>query len=226
VVVLVGPPGSGKGTQAKQLVAKHPDWIHVSTGDLFRAEIKSGSALGKSVQSTIDAGNLVSDDTTNEVFDSQLKSLLRSDNPQVVLLDGYPRTGAQTEYLLNFISRETGLQEPLVVEFDVADEVVVERLSGRRINPRTGRIYHTKYNPPVKAGICDEDGGELVQRPDDAPQVVRSRIQKYKETKKGILQGFEGKASFVRINAAQAPETLAGQLEGVIGEHSKVLSKN
>lgn len=226
VVVLVGPPGSGKGTQAKQLVGDHPTWLHVSTGDLFRNEIKSASTLGKSVQALIAAGNLVSDDTTNLVFESQLKALMKIKNPEVILLDGYPRTSNQTAFLLALIERENALTEPLVIEFDVSDEIVVERLSGRRINPRTGQIYHTKYNPPVRPNICDDDGGELVQRPDDAPQVIRSRIQKYEESKKGLLEGFQGRASFIRVNAAQDAKTTATQLRELISDHSRILKKS
>lgn len=225
IVVLLGPPGSGKGTQAKAVVGKNKDWLHVSTGDLFRAEIKSGSELGKDVQSIIDAGNLVSDAITNQVFESQLKALVAKLKPKVVLLDGYPRTGVQTRFLLELLAREKNFMEPLVMEFDVEDSVIVERLSGRRINPRTGRIYHVRFNPPKLEGICDDDGQELITRPDDNANVVRSRIQKYKDSKKEILDGFKGSGAFVRVMANKEPELLSEEVEKLIREHQAVFLK-
>lgn len=221
-VVLLGPPGSGKGTQAKRLVARHNGWVHVSTGDLFRAEIASGSPLGTSVKSTIDAGNLVSDETTNEVFASQLgKILIAKPETKVVLLDGYPRTKPQAEALVALAKRRSDLVDDIkIVEFVASEDLLVERLSGRRINSKTGRIYHLVSNPPQVPGRCDEDGSELVQRADDKPDTIRSRYRLYVKERDGIVGGLVkgGSASPAAIDAGLAPDQVEARLEGVISQ--------
>lgn len=226
-IVLLGPPGSGKGTQAKRLVARHTGWVHVSTGDLFRAEISSGSALGLSVKSTIDAGNLVSDSTTNEVFASQLGRILASKpETKVLLLDGYPRTKPQSEALVELVkSRSDLMGDVKIVEFVASEDMLVERLSGRRINPKTGKIYHLVSNPPKVPGRCDEDGSELVQRADDKPDTIRSRYKLYVKERDGIVSGLKGGALAppVAIDAGLAPDQVEGRLESVI---STILSPN
>ncbi|HVJ65743.1 MAG TPA: nucleoside monophosphate kinase [Bdellovibrionota bacterium] len=218
-VVLLGPPGSGKGTQAKRLVGRHQGWVHVSTGDLFRAEISSGSGLGVSVKATIDAGNLVSDETTNEVFASQLDKILKS-KPQtkVLLLDGYPRTRPQAQALVALTKRRPDLADIKIVEFVASEELLVERLSGRRINPKTGRIYHLVSNPPTVPGRCDDDGTELVQRADDKPETIRSRYRLYVKERDGIVKGLVegGFESPVAIEAGLAPDLVEAKLETTI----------
>jgi adenylate kinase len=188
VVVLLGPPGSGKGTQAKILSSKHPRWLHISTGDLFRKEIASGSKLGANLKETLSKGLLVEDKLTNSVFESQLKLLVSSQNPELLMLDGWPRNKFQCEYLLKLVQEgKYALGRPQVVEVSVPLETLISRLSGRRLNPRTGRIYHDVSNPPQKAGICDDDGGPLVQRDDDKPQVIRDRYKSQFEEPRGPL---------------------------------------
>lgn len=221
-VVLLGPPGSGKGTQAKRLVNHHSGWVHVSTGDLFRAEISSGSPLGLSVKSTIDAGNLVSDETTNKVFASQLDNILKA-KPQtkVLLLDGYPRTKPQAQALVELVRQRSDLSGIKIFEFVASEDLLVERLSGRRINPKTGRIYHLVSNPPAVAGRCDDDGSELVQRADDKPDTIRSRYKLYVKERDGIVQGLQSSLQNVdpvAIDAGLAPDQVEKKLDLAIAE--------
>ena len=204
IVVLMGPPGSGKGTQAKGLADKFPGWVHISTGDLFRGEISSNSALGSSVKTTLAKGKLVSDELTNQIFRSQVEKIMTSQSPKVLMLDGYPRTSAQAGFLMNFCL-EKGLGRPHVVEFFISEDGVVTRLQDRLINPRTGRIYHKVTNPPKKPGICDDDGGALVQRPDDRPETIRARYRLYQEQRDGIQAAIGGPESLRQIEAIGSP---------------------
>jgi adenylate kinase len=216
VVILLGPPGSGKGTQAKLLQAAERGWIHISTGDLFRAEIASESPLGREVKDVLKRGQLVSDQQTNKIFESQVLLILKTRNPKVLLLDGYPRNQAQSETLLKFIgSPEVGgqLAAPLLVEFEIPEQTVVDRLSNRLVNPKTGRIYHRISNPPKKAGICDDDGSPLIQRDDDKPETIRGRYKIYADSRTAIIEGLGGQGKIdERINAEQDTEHVQNEL--------------
>ena len=191
VIIFLGPPGSGKGTQAGLICKSVPGWVHVSTGDLFRKEISSGSALGNSVKGILAAGGLVQDDTTNQIFGSQAGQILKSQGLKGLLLDGYPRTGAQAKFLLDFVQKNS-LEAPSVIELDVPEAEIVDRLSQRWVNPRSGRVYHAVSNPPKRAGVDDEDGQPLIQRPDDQPEVIRGRYKTYETQKGGILEALKG----------------------------------
>jgi adenylate kinase len=187
LVVLIGPPGSGKGTQAKRLTETNPSWKHVSTGDLFRKEIASNSPLGLEVKGIIAQGKLVSDEQTNRIFESQTTKIIKEMKPQVILLDGYPRNKAQAKALLSY-AKTLGIDPPKTLELSVSQSEVLSRLGGRLVNPRTGRVYHKVHNPPKKAGFCDEDGGELIQRPDDQPETIKSRYALFMGERNGILE--------------------------------------
>lgn len=216
LIVLLGPPGSGKGTQAAKLQELHPKWLHVSTGNLFRAEIASGSELGNSVKGILAEGKLVSDDVTNKVFESQLLKLLDEEAPEALMLDGYPRTGPQAEYLTALVARESRIESPLPVELQVSEEAVVKRLAGRWVNPKTGRVYHAEVNPPKISGICDEDGTELIQRSDDKPEVIRSRYKLYTEQRDNIVAGMEAQDRLVGIPGEGDLDSIRKQLEEIL----------
>lgn len=218
LIVLVGPPGSGKGTQAKRLSEKNPAFVHISTGDLFRKEIASRSVLGNSVQSMLDSGKLVPDDVTNQVFQSQVLSILeKRPDIQALLLDGYPRTGSQSAALLKFVASEKRLSRPAVVEMEIQEETLIERLSGRLINPRTGKIYHKVMNPPKQVGICDEDGLALTQRPDDQPAVIRDRYKVYTSQRDAIVGVLQEAGCVVHtLNAEGNPDKIAQELGKIL----------
>jgi adenylate kinase len=221
VLVLLGPPGSGKGTQAKELTKIKSAWVHISTGDLFRKEIASGSLLGQELQKTLAAGNLVSDDQTNQVFKSQVMTLKKARNPELFILDGYPRTGPQSRFLVSLLGQSSlGLGKLAMLELEVNEDAVVDRLSGRMSNPRTGRIYHTRYSPPKRAGFCDEDGGPLVQRDDDREEVIRSRFAIFKSQKEAILEGLKA-YEHLKINgegkAAEISQMILKKVGSVFG---------
>lgn len=213
VVVLLGPPGSGKGTQAKRIQDNHKNWVHVSTGNLFRAEIATDSALGKSVKDILAEGKLVSDDVTNKVFESQILKILESKSIEALILDGYPRTSAQAHYLVNLVKRVPRLAAPVPVELNVSELEVVNRLAGRWVNPRTGRVYHERLNPPRREGFCDDDGLSLIQRSDDKPDVIRSRYKLYVDQRNGIVAGLGPTTSLITVNGIGSLDEISSRLE-------------
>jgi len=198
-LILLGPPGAGKGTQAVQLT--HEFGIpHISTGDILRAAVASETPLGKEAKRYMDAGELVPDEVIIGVV---LERVAQDDARDGFLLDGFPRTVAQADALGHDIEQlDRRLTAALLI--DVPDDIVVKRISGRRMNPKTGRIYHVDFDPPKKQGICDEDGTALIQREDDREETVRTRLAVYHEQteplihyyeERGLLRGFDGTQS-------------------------------
>jgi len=219
VIVLLGAPGSGKGTQAKRLVEKHPTWVHISTGDLFRKEIAGGSILGKKLAEILAAGQLVKDELTCDVFESQVRRILKErPETEAFLLDGFPRTAAQSEALLRFTEASANLGNPKTIEFLVNEEALVERLSGRLVNPRSGRVYHLQMNPPKEAMVDDEDGGALMQRPDDRPAVIRERFEIYQGQRDAIVGVLERHEAPTQLDAAGDAAHITQSLEKLIGQ--------
>ncbi len=205
-LILLGPPGAGKGTQAK-LLAKALGVPHVSTGDMFRDHKSRGTDLGKKIQAVMDAGGLVTDDITNAMVDERLS---RPDVSEGLILDGYPRTTAQAEHLQRML-QSSGRRIDRVVSYEIATELVVERIGGRRSCPRCGTVYHVTASPPRKAGLCDKDGTALVLRDDDRPENVKKRMQEYASkteplkrfyAQRGLLSAIEGVGSPDGILAA------------------------
>jgi adenylate kinase len=222
VIVLLGPPGSGKGTQAKKLQEINPSWLHISTGDLFRKEIASGSDLGRSVKEIIAAGKLVSDNVTDSVFQSQVNQLLKTFNPEALILDGYPRTAAQGRALILFCGASDRLGTPIPLELMVPEQTLVQRLSDRLVNPRNGRVYHKVSNPPKKAGICDDDGQPLVQRPDDRPEVIRDRYRLYVQERDGIVGALlPDPSALVQLDGVGDPKDVSKRLTTAISQLTK-----
>lgn len=215
-IVLLGPPGSGKGTQARALNERHPGWIQISTGDLFRAEIASGSKLGLSVKDIMAQGKLVSDEVTCEVFKSQVQGVIARPTTEVLLLDGFPRTQVQTQFLINFIEGEPSLSSMALIEFRIREETVVSRVADRVVNPRTGRVYHKVMNPPKVAGICDQDGQPLIQREDDKPETIRARFKLYESQLAGIRAGTGNRYGWMNVDAEGLPEAVGERVERLI----------
>jgi len=194
-LVLVGPPGAGKGTQA-QFIAAQFAVPKISTGDIFRANVSQGTDLGISAKKYMDAGDLVPDEVTNAMVRERLKE---DDAVDGFLLDGFPRNVPQAETLGEMLT-DMGLGLDVVLELVVDDEEVIRRLSGRRTCRSCGHIWHVDFDPPGREGVCDHCGGDLFQRDDDKPDTVRHRLDVYAEqtaplvsfyAEKGILLGID-----------------------------------
>ncbi|WP_044413858.1 adenylate kinase [Thiomicrospira microaerophila] len=191
-LILLGAPGAGKGTQA-QFLTKQYGIPQISTGDMLRAAIKAGTELGKLAKSFMDEGKLVTDDI---IIGLVKERIAQDDCAKGFLLDGFPRTLAQADALA-----EAGVAIDAVIEIDVADEVIVERMSGRRCHMASGRTYHVTFNPPKEADKDDETGEELIQRPDDKPEVVLDRLKIYHEQTAPLISYYQDKAN--KIEALQ-----------------------
>jgi adenylate kinase len=190
-LVFIGPPGVGKGTYAKAVSEKF-GIPHISTGDIFREEIKKGSELGKRVKEFLDKGLLVPDDIVIEVVKQRLSM---DDCRKGFILDGFPRTLQQAEALEQFASPEWAFL------FQARDETILERLGGRRVCPNCGAIYHIKYMPPKVPGICDKCGTPLIQRKDDTPEVIMERLKIYREQFTPIILFYKERGRLVEIDA-------------------------
>lgn len=213
IVIILGAPGSGKGTQCKILAKQNPTWKHISTGDLFRAEISSGSKKGEELKALLEAGTLVPDEVTMGVFESQVNRLIASNEVEVLLLDGCIRTRPQAEFLKEMcLRRSTEFSRPQIIELVVPEEKLVYRLTGRLLNPRNGKIYHVVDNPPKQEGVCDEDGGPLIQRDDDREEVIRKRFQIYRSEKDPILEVLDSENKSLQINGDQAANGVTSAL--------------
>ena len=184
--VLLGPPGAGKGTQAVKLVEKY-EIPQISTGDIFRKNIKEGTALGKKAQEYMNAGELVPDEL---VVDLVKDRLMQDDCKNGYLLDGFPRTIFQAEQLDKFLA-EQGQKLDAVINFEVGHDTLIERLTGRRICKSCGAGYHIKNLPPKTEGVCDKCGGELEQRKDDTVETAENRIAVYKESTAPLIEYYE-----------------------------------
>jgi adenylate kinase len=191
ILVFLGPPGAGKGTQAKILEDRF-GYRQISTGDMLRKHRSEKTALGVEAQSYMDAGKLVPDDLVIRMVETELA------NVENVIVDGFPRTIPQAESFDAVLERKS--LKSVAVIFDVDNSVLIERITGRWSNPRTGRVYHATFNPPKVAGIDDEDGGPLVQRPDDAADVVTKRLVEYDEKTAPLIAHYEKHGDFVHVN--------------------------
>ncbi|RLE82543.1 MAG: adenylate kinase [Thermoprotei archaeon] len=205
-IVMLGPPGIGKGSYAKEL-SKRLNIPHISTGDIFREEIKKNTDLGKRVRSYVEKGELVPDDIVVEVVRRRLSE---SDCAKGFILDGYPRTLRQAEELDKITKID------LVFNFVAPLEVIIDRVSGRRICRKCGAIYHIKYKPPRKEGVCDICGGELYQREDDKPEIVRNRLKIYEEQFRPIVQYYKNKGILVTVNAARTIDEVVKECVSII----------
>jgi adenylate kinase len=212
ILILLGPPGAGKGTQAK-LLAAELGVPHVSTGDMFREHKARGTELGRSVKAIMDAGGLVPDDVTNAMVKERLE---RQDVRGGAILDGYPRTTAQAQHLEDLL-RSQGRAVARVVSYEVPEELVVERISGRRSCPSCGAVYHVSANPPASAGYCDKDGAGLVQRDDDKPENVKKRLQEYADKTWPLKRFYEERGLVSEIEGVGTPEGILAVTKKALG---------
>ncbi len=212
-IVLMGPPGAGKGTQAKRLVEKF-GMAHLSSGDIFRAERASGSRLGEKLAEYMDAGKLVPDEVVVEMM---AKAVTSSDAEGGLMLDGFPRTVPQAEALDAQLDEA---EKPLdaVVVITASDGAIVGRITGRRSCPKCGKAYHVKFIPPAAEGVCDSCGVKLVQRDDDTASVVRERLDAYNAQTQPVIDYYRGrgKLEIIEIDGDKSPdEVTAGLLEAL-----------
>ncbi len=209
-LVLIGCPGAGKGTQAKMLSSKY-GIAHISTGDLLREQINKGTELGKKVSEIINAGGLVSDDIVSAMLSERIKA---DDCKKGYILDGYPRNVSQAEGLEGIVG---SLDK--VICYEVDDDVIVDRMSGRRSCPKCGRMYHIKYNPPKTEGICDVCGDKLIQRKDDNAETVLNRLDVYHKTTAPVIEYYDKKGILLRTSGVgdinDIFETVCSKLEGI-----------
>jgi adenylate kinase len=195
-VVLVGPPGAGKGTQA-QFIASHLSIPKISTGDIFRANVSGGTDLGKLAKEYMDRGDLVPDEVTVAMVRDRLSE---DDAQEGFLLDGYPRNVPQAEILKKMLA-EFGTGLDLVLELVVDDEEVVRRLAGRRTCRSCGKVWHVDFDPPAVPGVCDACGGELFQRDDDREETIRHRLEVYQEQTSPLISFYADEGILVGVDA-------------------------
>lgn len=211
-IVLLGPPGAGKGTHAKILSERYKI-PHISTGDILRSQIQAGTPLGKKAKSFIDHGTLVPDDLVIEMVGRRLEE---PDVKNGFILDGFPRTVEQAKALCDMLEAH---QMPLsfVLEFETSEEVIIYRLSGRRACPNCGANYHVQNIPSKREGICDKCGTPLIQRKDDKPETIRERLRVYHEQTKPLIEFYEDKKLLRVVNGNLEIEPLQKELFECVG---------
>ena len=206
-IVLLGPPGVGKGTQA-EILAEETGLAHISSGDLFRENLKNQTELGKLAKSYMDKGDLVPDDVTINMIRDRLK---REDCKSGAILDGFPRTPAQADALEKMLQEFNGRVDA-VPYITAAEAVLIERISGRFTCRASGHIYHEKFNPPAKIGVCDVDGSQLYQRDDDKKETVTKRIHVYLDQTIPLVDYYRNMGRLIEINGDQAVEQVTQKL--------------
>lgn len=206
-IVLLGPPGAGKGTQA-EAVSDKLGLPHISSGDIFRENLKNQTELGKMAAEYINKGELVPDDVTIAMIKERLT---RTDCSDGALLDGFPRNPSQADALAAILIEMNGMVK-YVPYIGVPEEVLIERLAGRWTCRGAGHVFHEKYNPPHKAGICDYDGSELYQREDDKTETVKRRIRVYLEQTEPLIEYYRQHGVLVEIDGKQSIEQVTKDL--------------
>ncbi|MDR1137596.1 MAG: adenylate kinase [Synergistaceae bacterium] len=211
-IILIGPPGAGKGTQAAAIKKKY-EIAHISTGDMLRENVRSGAGLGLEAKKFMDAGSLVPDEL---IIGMMRERLNQTDTSVGFLLDGFPRTAAQAK-ALDELMGETSLTLDAVVLLDVPDETVVKRLSGRRVCLSCGAIYNAEAYPTKTPGICDACSGNVVQRDDDREDVIRNRLAVYHEQTAPLVEYYEKSGRLHRVGAAGSGDAVREYLESLKG---------
>ncbi len=209
-LVFLGPPGAGKGTQAKKL-SGDLGLVHISTGDILRDAVSKGTPLGRKAKEYIDRGDLVPDDLMIALIEEVLPP------GGGVIFDGFPRTIPQAQALDELLERKRMAIDGVIL-FELDDEEIVRRLTGRRTCPSCGAVYHLIYNPPKKDEICDHCGAKLTQRDDDREEVVRKRLQVYRDQTAPLIDYYAEKNKLIRLDAGRPIEEIYGDLLRVVNE--------
>jgi adenylate kinase len=210
-LVLLGPPGSGKGTQGERLNAdlRLP---YYATGDILRGAVRDETELGKSAKEYMDRGDLVPDDVIVGVIADRIDS---EEAREGFILDGFPRTTPQAEALDAKLS-ELGRAVTAVLLIEVSDDEVVRRLGGRRTCEAEGHVYHVEFNPPKVEGVCDIDGSPLITRDDDKPEVIRKRLSTYHEKTEPLVKYYDGQSVLRRVDGAREPDQVTAELREIL----------
>ncbi len=210
-IIMLGAPGAGKGTQAVR-IAKEYNIPHVSTGDIFRANIKNGTELGLKAKSYMDKGQLVPDEVTIGML---LSRIAEEDCREGYVLDGFPRTIAQAESLKASLE-EKGQKIDYAINIDVPDSAIVERMSGRRSCPKCGASFHVKFNPPQAEGKCDLCGEALIQRDDDRPETVAKRLEVYHEQTKPLVDYYDRERILKTVDGTKTTDEVFAAIAEVL----------
>ena len=211
-IIMLGAPGAGKGTQAKQIAAKY-SIPHISTGDIFRANIKNGTELGKKAKEYMDQGLLVPDELTCDLV---MDRIAQDDAKNGFVLDGFPRTIPQAEALDAALTK-IGQAMDFAIDVDVPDENIINRMSGRRACLNCGATYHIVSIPPKKEGICDSCGNELVLRDDDKPETVKKRLDVYHDQTLPLIEYYQGKGILKSVDGTQPMEKVFEDIVSILG---------
>jgi len=206
-LVFMGPPGAGKGTQAKAVAEKY-GVTHVSSGDIFRAEIAGDTELGGQIKAYLDSGALVPDEITVKAVVGRLGAARGADG---WLLDGFPRTQAQAEALDEALE-DDGEKLSAVIYLEVDNEIIVKRMAGRRVCPNCGRSYHTEHIPPKVEGTCDACGTRLIMRDDDKPETVRQRLATYQKATTPLIEYYDRRGLLIRTDGTGTPDQVRARL--------------
>lgn len=205
-LILFGPPGAGKGTQSELLIARQ-GMKHISTGDLFRSAIKDGTKLGQEAKSYLDAGKLVPDSVTIGL----VEEVLSKPSEKGFILDGFPRTVVQAEALAKMM-KALELKLDRVVFLEVPLNMLLKRLTGRRVCKSCGAVYHVESKPPKKDDVCDVCGGAVVQRPDDKEDVIRTRLEAYEQSTRPLKDYYKAGGPYVEVDGMGATEEVYGRI--------------
>ena len=212
-IIMLGAPGAGKGTQAKKIADKY-QIPHISTGDIFRANIKEGTELGKKAKSYMDQGQLVPDELTLELIMDRFQN---PDCKNGYVLDGFPRTIPQAEALTEALAKK-GETIDYAINVEVPDENIINRMSGRRACLGCGATYHITFNPPVKEGICDTCGQELVLRDDDKPETVKKRLDVYHQQTQPLIDYYKNAEVLAEVDGTQPMDAVFDDIMKILGE--------
>jgi adenylate kinase len=211
-IILLGPPGAGKGTQSAGLVERH-GMKQLSTGDMLRAAVKAQTPVGLKAKAVMDRGDLVSDEIVSELIDDNIAAM---DADTGAIFDGYPRTAAQAEQLDGILAKHGRVLDH-VIELEVNEDALVERICGRLSCANCGALYHDTANPPAKEGVCDACGStEFKRRPDDNEETVRKRMGVYRSETAPILPGYEARGIVSRVDGMSGIEEVAGAIDAIL----------
>lgn len=203
-LIFLGAPGAGKGTQARE-VAKHYGIPQISTGDMLRDAVKRETALGLAAKARMEAGKLVPDDVVDGIVAERINE---PDCKDGFILDGFPRTISQAQFVERILDAK-GERRPLVLDIEVTEELLLKRLTGRRTCPTCGEIYNIYFNPPKVDGVCDKDGGKLLQRSDDNETSIRQRLEAYHKQTSPLIEYYRGQGVLLALNGDKEPEAIA-----------------